>query len=106
MSTIVFNTCIYSLSLDILLDGGIYTAEVTEVIGHAAAGKTQFCLNVALSVATATEQNSLIVDTGGCFCSQRLQDILESRGMSAEVLGIFFIFTFSLKPKNLAKTFA
>ncbi|KAI0222669.1 DNA repair protein RAD51-like protein 4 [Lamellibrachia satsuma] len=68
-----------SSNFDQLLDGGLYTAEITEVIGPVASGKTQFCLSIALSVAMETKQNIVYFDTGSSFNIVRLQDMLEAR---------------------------
>ncbi|XP_071502805.1 DNA repair protein RAD51 homolog 4-like [Diadema antillarum] len=65
-------------SIDALLDGGIYTSELTEIVGPAASGKTQFCLTVASSVALSG-QNVLYIDTSGAFDPSRLQEIVERR---------------------------
>ncbi|KAK3598958.1 hypothetical protein CHS0354_024630 [Potamilus streckersoni] len=69
-------------SIDELLDGGLYTAEVTEVAGSIAAGKTQMCFTSAASVIRKTKQNVIFVDTCGSFSAERISSILEENGVS------------------------
>ncbi|KAL3857647.1 hypothetical protein ACJMK2_012294 [Sinanodonta woodiana] len=69
-------------SIDELLDGGLYTAEVTEVAGSIAAGKTQMCFTSAASVICKTKQNVIFVDTCGSFSAERISIILEENGES------------------------
>ncbi|XP_070571463.1 DNA repair protein RAD51 homolog 4-like [Ptychodera flava] len=69
-------------SLDNLLDGGVYTSEVTEIVGATATGKTQFCLTLASSVAMTTRQNVLYIDSNGSFSAERVEDIMRERQLS------------------------
>ncbi|XP_064613255.1 DNA repair protein RAD51 homolog 4-like [Liolophura sinensis] len=66
--------------LDQLLDGGIYTGELTEVVGDISAGKTQLCFTVAAVVAMETNKSVLFIDTCGSFTAERLEEVLEERG--------------------------
>ncbi|KAK3084220.1 hypothetical protein FSP39_010227 [Pinctada imbricata] len=68
-----------SSSLDKLLDGGLYTSEVTEVAGEIAAGKTQLCLTAAVSACGDSRQSVLYIDTCGGFVAERLAEIAENR---------------------------
>ncbi|XP_033646889.1 DNA repair protein RAD51 homolog 4-like [Asterias rubens] len=69
-------------SVDELLDGGLYTSEVTEVTGVLATGKSQLCLSASASVTLTAQQNVLYIDTTGAYSSHRLQDIMISRESS------------------------
>ncbi|XP_038058675.1 DNA repair protein RAD51 homolog 4-like [Patiria miniata] len=77
-------------SLDELLDGGLYTSELTEITGGPATGKTQLCMTTAASVATTAQQNVLYIDTNGGFSSQRLQDIMAARGNTDKIMAAAF----------------
>ncbi|KAI1231886.1 hypothetical protein IHE44_0007527 [Lamprotornis superbus] len=46
-----------SPSLDQLLDSGLYTGEVTELMGASGSGKTQVCLGIAASVSLGLKQH-------------------------------------------------
>ncbi|XP_026528242.1 DNA repair protein RAD51 homolog 4 [Notechis scutatus] len=63
-------------SLDKLLDSGIYTGEVTELVGAPSAGKTQVCLIVAANVSHNLKQTVLYIDSTGGFTSARLLELL------------------------------
>ncbi|XP_070802223.1 DNA repair protein RAD51 homolog 4 [Pituophis catenifer annectens] len=63
-------------SLDKLLDSGIYTGEVTELVGAPSAGKTQLCLIVAANVSHNLKQTVLYIDSTGGFTSARLLELL------------------------------
>ncbi|XP_035690156.1 DNA repair protein RAD51 homolog 4-like [Branchiostoma floridae] len=64
--------------LDDMLDGGIYTGALTEVIGASGSGKTQICMSVAVHVASSLQQNVLYMDTAGACSGHKLQDILHN----------------------------
>eukprot|EP00057_Strongylocentrotus_purpuratus_P003327 XP_003726418.1 PREDICTED: DNA repair protein RAD51 homolog 4 [Strongylocentrotus purpuratus] len=72
-------------SIDKLLDGGVYTSELTEIVGQAAVGKTQFCLTLASCVAVSSEQNVLFIDTNGGFHASRLHDIIAHKSTSEKI---------------------
>lgn len=86
-------------SMDKLLSGGVYTAELTEIVGPAASGKTQFCLTLASSVAVLTGQNVLAIDTNGGFDPRRLQQIVSYRCSSETTIAA------ALQRVHCAKTF-
>ncbi|XP_067669054.1 DNA repair protein RAD51 homolog 4-like isoform X2 [Haliotis asinina] len=65
-------------SLDMILDGGLYTGEVTEVAGEIAAGKTQLCLSSAACV--SCQQRVVYVDTCGAFSAERVIEMLQIQG--------------------------
>lgn len=83
----VYNNAVSSMSIlstgckqiDDLLDGGLYTAEVTEVAGELASGKTQFCLTCAAVVSADCCKNVLYIDTQGSFSAERLLEIIQTR---------------------------
>ncbi|XP_048757930.2 DNA repair protein RAD51 homolog 4-like [Ostrea edulis] len=64
--------------LNELLDGGLYTSEVTEVAGEISSGKTQLCLSCCVSVVMTARQNVVYIDTCGGFSADRLAEIAES----------------------------
>ena len=66
-------------SLDRMLQGGIYSGEITEVYGYSAAGKTQFCYSFICSVVTETIHNVLYIDTDLAFNASRIMNILKGR---------------------------
>lgn len=71
-------------SLDELLDGGLYSGELTEIVGAAGAGKSQICMNIALSTAMKTKKNVLYVDTGGSMSGTRIREMLQGWNSSLE----------------------
>ncbi|XP_059526510.1 DNA repair protein RAD51 homolog 4 isoform X2 [Myotis daubentonii] len=76
-STAILSTGIGSL--DKLLDAGLYTGEVTEIVGVPGSGKTQVCLCVAANVAHGLQQNVLYVDSNGGLTASRILQLLQAR---------------------------
>ncbi|XP_014669925.1 PREDICTED: DNA repair protein RAD51 homolog 4-like isoform X2 [Priapulus caudatus] len=70
--------------LDRLLDGGIFTGEITEVCGSTATGKTQLCMSIAANVAARNGQNTFYISTNAGFFSDRLLQIIASKFTSDE----------------------
>ncbi|XP_037347329.1 DNA repair protein RAD51 homolog 4 isoform X2 [Talpa occidentalis] len=68
-----------SSHLDKLLDAGLYTGEVTEIVGGPGSGKTQVCLCVAANVAYSLQQNVLYIDSNGGLTACRLLQLLQAR---------------------------
>ncbi|XP_036197745.1 DNA repair protein RAD51 homolog 4 isoform X3 [Myotis myotis] len=66
-------------NLDKLLDAGLYTGEVTEIVGVPGSGKTQVCLCVAANVAHGLQQNVLYVDSNGGLTASRILQLLQAR---------------------------
>ncbi|MBW04072.1 DNA repair protein RAD51 4, partial [Eschrichtius robustus] len=66
-------------SLDKLLDAGLYTGEVTEIVGGPGSGKTQVCLCVAAHVAHGLQQNVLYIDSNGGLTASRILQLLQAR---------------------------
>uniref|UniRef100_A0A8C4S116 RAD51 paralog D n=1 Tax=Erpetoichthys calabaricus TaxID=27687 RepID=A0A8C4S116_ERPCA len=71
-------------SLDKLLDSGLYTGEVTELIGSPGSGKTQVCLGVAANVACELKRNVVYIDSTGGLSASRLLEIVKSKVSTAE----------------------
>ncbi|XP_032699121.1 DNA repair protein RAD51 homolog 4 isoform X2 [Lontra canadensis] len=76
-STAILSTGIQSL--DKLLDAGLYTGEVTEIVGGPGSGKTQVCLRVAANVAYSLQQNVLYIDSNGGLTASRILQLLQAR---------------------------
>ena len=56
-----------SANLDKLLSGGLYTGEVTEVVGKCGSGKTQICMSAAVHLAamnSISDRVSILSDIG------------------------------------------
>ncbi|NWS10738.1 RA51D protein, partial [Pachyramphus minor] len=68
-----------SPSLDQLLDSGLYTGEVTELMGAPGSGKTQVCLGIAASVSLGLKQQVLFLDSTGGFIASRLYQMLRAQ---------------------------
>ncbi|NXR49687.1 RA51D protein, partial [Hippolais icterina] len=68
-----------SPSLDQLLDSGLYTGEVTELMGAPGSGKTQVCLGIAASVSLGLKQHVLFLDSTGGFTASRLYEMLRAQ---------------------------
>ncbi|XP_017598559.1 PREDICTED: DNA repair protein RAD51 homolog 4 isoform X2 [Corvus brachyrhynchos] len=66
-------------SLDQLLDSGLYTGEVTELMGAPGSGKTQVCLGIAASVSLGLKQHVLFLDSTGGFTASRLYQMLRAQ---------------------------
>ncbi|XP_010085771.1 PREDICTED: DNA repair protein RAD51 homolog 4, partial [Pterocles gutturalis] len=73
-----------SPSLDQLLDSGLYTGEVTELMGAPGSGKTQVCLGIAASVSLGLKQHILFLDSTGGFTASRLFQMLRSQAEDEE----------------------
>ncbi|XP_032313641.1 DNA repair protein RAD51 homolog 4 isoform X1 [Camelus ferus] len=76
-STAILSTGIGSL--DKLLDAGLYTGEVTEIVGGPGSGKTQVCLCVSAHVAHGLQQNVLYIDSNGGLTASRILQLLQAR---------------------------
>ncbi len=76
-------------SLDELLEGGIETKAITELIGEFGAGKTQLCHQLCVMVQLPPEEGGLsgkaiYIDTEGTFRPERIIQIAEYRGLDPE----------------------
>jgi len=75
-----------SPGIDRLLGGGFRAGRVTEVFGRSSSGKSLLAGQTAL-VAARAGSRTLYVDTEGSFRPERLQQVAESRGWGADLLG-------------------
>ncbi|RLE89044.1 MAG: DNA repair and recombination protein RadA [Thermoprotei archaeon] len=76
-------------ALDDLLEGGIETRAITELIGEFGAGKTQLCHQLAVMVQLPREEGgleakALYIDTEGTFRPERIVSIARYRGIDPE----------------------
>ncbi|XP_029642671.1 DNA repair protein RAD51 homolog 4-like isoform X2 [Octopus sinensis] len=76
--------CTGCIRLDQLLDGGLYTGEMTEIVGDSAVGKTQVCLSVTASVAKETKQNILYIDASATFSAERIREMVSVEDEESE----------------------
>lgn len=72
-------------SIDRLMDGGIDVGSLTEVFGEAGSGKTQLCLQLALSCALPVDQQGLggqvvYISTDKDFPVKRIAEMASTRG--------------------------
>ncbi|XP_034496351.1 DNA repair protein RAD51 homolog 4 isoform X3 [Ailuropoda melanoleuca] len=81
-STAILSTGIGSL--DKLLDAGLYTGEVTEIVGGPGSGKTQVCLCVAANVAYGLQQNVVYIDSNGGLTASRILQLLQAKTPAEE----------------------
>ncbi|HDD63906.1 MAG: DNA repair and recombination protein RadA [Thermoprotei archaeon] len=77
-------------SLDELLEGGIETRAITELIGEFGAGKTQICHQLAIMVQLpkdmgGLEAKAVYVDTEGTFRPERVVQIARYRGLDPDI---------------------
>jgi DNA repair protein RadA len=78
-----------SKKLDDILEGGIETQAMTELIGEYAAGKTQICLMLCVMVQLTRDQgglegNALFIDTEGTFSPERVYQIASAKGLDPQ----------------------
>ncbi|XP_030318194.1 DNA repair protein RAD51 homolog 4 isoform X2 [Calypte anna] len=66
-------------SLDQLLDSGLYTGEVTELMGAPGSGKTQVCLGIAATMSLSLKHRVLFLDSTGGLTASRLYQMLQAR---------------------------
>lgn len=82
---ILSSTCILPTGctgLDKILEGGLYTGEITELIGAGSSGKTQICLSTVKTVSSDLEKNIVYFDTGGQFDTARIADMMSAAGLN------------------------
>lgn len=65
-------------NLDTLLEGGLFTQEVTEVFGPPSVGKTQLALSITFQVINMMSSHVFYFDTSGSFSAERLVEIIQS----------------------------
>lgn len=72
-------------SLDLILNGGIFIGQITEVYGLAGSGKSQLCMQLAINSVKQINNTVLYIDTKGDFSSIRVQKILDANNCSHKV---------------------
>eukprot|EP00742_Colponemidia_sp_Colp-10_P000967 GILJ01001049.1.p1 GENE.GILJ01001049.1~~GILJ01001049.1.p1 ORF type:complete len:322 (-),score=42.81 GILJ01001049.1:310-1275(-) len=70
--------------LDCLLSGGLRAGELLEIVGKSSSGKTQWCLQCCMSVASLPDHAVAFVDVSQSFNPERLVEMSRSRGASSE----------------------
>ena len=78
-------------ALDELLEGGIETRAITELIGEFGAGKTQICHQLCVTVQLPPEKGGLsaravYIDTEGTFRPERIIQIARAKGMDPDTV--------------------
>jgi DNA repair protein RadA len=86
-----------SRNLDDLLNGGIETQAITELIGEYGVGKSQLCMMLSVTVQRPKEDGGLegavaFIDTEGTFSSHRIYQIASGLGLDpSQVLNNIFL---------------
>ncbi|XP_012677416.1 DNA repair protein RAD51 homolog 4 [Clupea harengus] len=70
--------------LDKLLDSGLYTGEVTELIGGPGSGKTQVCFSTAVHISCQLKQSVVYIDTNGGMSANRMLQMLQAKTSTME----------------------
>jgi RAD51-like protein 3 len=70
----VFSTgCV---GIDTLLDGGLYTGEITEIVGQPSSGKSQLCMSAAATmIQTSKDITIAYIDSSSSFSPDRVIDM-------------------------------
>ncbi|KAL4660572.1 hypothetical protein GN956_G1398 [Arapaima gigas] len=71
-------------SLNKLLDSGLYTGELTELVGAPASGKSQVCFGVSANISCELKQSVLYIDSTGGFSAQRLLKMVQAKTNNIE----------------------
>eukprot|EP01112_Ceratiomyxa_fruticulosa_P008352 TRINITY_DN2163_c0_g1_i1.p1 TRINITY_DN2163_c0_g1~~TRINITY_DN2163_c0_g1_i1.p1 ORF type:complete len:338 (+),score=54.00 TRINITY_DN2163_c0_g1_i1:232-1245(+) len=71
--------------LDTLLDGGLYTGEITEIIGQSSIGKTQLCLLSTLAVTNGTTHTVAYIDSSNTFSPERIIEMYQAQNTLTQV---------------------
>ncbi|KAG7483692.1 hypothetical protein MATL_G00041090 [Megalops atlanticus] len=71
-------------SLDKLLDSGLYTGELTELVGAPGSGKTQVCFGVAANLSCELKQSVLYIDSSGGLSATRLLQMVKAKTSNME----------------------
>ncbi|XP_071362616.1 DNA repair protein RAD51 homolog 4 isoform X2 [Trachinotus anak] len=72
------------ISLDKLLDSGLYTGEITELSGGPGSGKSQVCFGVAVQISYRLKQSVIYIDTTGGLTASRLLQMLQAETSNTE----------------------
>lgn len=100
------NIVTFSKSLDNLLEGGIPTKLITEIVGPPGSGKTQLCLQLCTSVQLPKEfggldGKALYIDTNSGFSKNRLTEIAEGVVKQCEYLSKKYKITLDLNVEKI-----
>jgi len=63
-------------SIDDLLDGGLYTSEITELVGQPSTGKTQLCMYTCINLIARTKWTVAYIDSSNTFSPNRMGEML------------------------------
>ncbi|MHA1399364.1 MAG: DNA repair and recombination protein RadA [Candidatus Heimdallarchaeaceae archaeon] len=86
-----------SEEFDSMMNGGIWTGEITELVGSFSSGKTQLCFQLCVNVQLPKDRGGLegkafFIDTERTFSPQRVEEIASSRfSDSKKVLDNIFV---------------
>ncbi|CAN7993815.1 unnamed protein product [Ixodes pacificus] len=80
-TTAVFSTG--SRKVDDVIGGGVFTGQITEIVGASTSGKTQLCHSLTAHAVIDSHFGVLYVDTLSCFSAERIRQILSSAQQSA-----------------------
>lgn len=86
---ILSSTCILPTGctgLDKILEGGLYTGEITELVGASSSGKTQICLSTVKAISSDLEKNIVYFDTCGQFDTTRIATMISAAGLDGHAL--------------------
>ncbi|KAJ8955146.1 hypothetical protein NQ318_009039 [Aromia moschata] len=75
-------------SIDGLLQGGLYTANIYEICGLPATGKTLFCLTLVKNVICNMKENIYYLDTKQDFSARKLKQMLDSVNDKQELVNV------------------
>ncbi|PSN31350.1 hypothetical protein C0J52_18958 [Blattella germanica] len=73
--------------LDTMLEGGLLTGKIYEICGASGSGKTQLCLTISSNFAHDFKQQLHYIDTKKDFSGKRIQEMLEAKHCSDEIIG-------------------
>jgi len=65
-------------SIDLLLDGGLYSSEITELVGQPSTGKTQICMYASLNMIAYTQWTVAYIDSSNTFSPDRMVEMFNS----------------------------
>ncbi|XP_012272480.1 DNA repair protein RAD51 homolog 4 [Orussus abietinus] len=75
------------VSLDNLLNGGLYPGHMYELCGDSSSGKTQLSHAIATNIVIQTKACIHYIDTKKDFCASRVHMILDEKGSNDEEIG-------------------
>ncbi|CAN7995258.1 unnamed protein product [Ixodes hexagonus] len=81
-TTAVFSTG--SRRVDDVIGGGVFTGQITEIVGASTSGKTQLCHSLTANAVTGSHFGVLYIDTLTSFSAERIRQILCATQPSAK----------------------